>query len=185
MRHNYNVAFEENCRSAFFFSLIRLTERAYYLVLTVCLMNLNIFKKTLQQNGYYPHEICKAFSKFGNKSNMHESSVGEHMKGIACIPYYSSVSNKIGSVLIKHGIETIFKPLVKIQHMLKSIKNILGLRCMVAYHIPCKCESNYIGQMEKFADQWDVKSLEHNQSDKSGLVQHVLATGHNVQFIHS
>lgn len=55
---------------------------------------------------------------------MKSASIDENNKVIAVIPYYSSVFNKMGCMLAKHGVWMIFKPFVKIQHMHKPIKNV-------------------------------------------------------------
>lgn len=77
------------------------------------------------------------------------------------------------------GIQIIFKLLVKIQILLRCVKDDLG-----AYHIPCERRS-HPGQtgrsiIERCSEHQKYKRL--HQPEKSGLAWHPIDTGHNVCF---
>lgn len=53
---------------------------------------------------------------------------------------------KLGRILDKHGIKSFYKPPIKIQHMLKSVKDNLLLRHVGIYSTTNVCRMIYTGQ---------------------------------------
>jgi hypothetical protein len=55
------------------------------------------------------------------------------------IHYVKGTSKRIGRVLKKHNIRTLFKPHKKLREVVRSVKN-------EVYRINCECQKIYIGQ---------------------------------------
>jgi hypothetical protein len=64
----------------------------------------------------------------------------------ACLPYVSTISNKIAGILRRHNVETIHKPPGKLKALLGTTKDKLGLKTSGVYRIPCECGKVYIGE---------------------------------------
>jgi hypothetical protein len=62
------------------------------------------------------------------------------------IPFQQAVLNKISRLLAKHNIKAIHIPVKKNIHMLRPVKDKLGLKVAGIYCVPCKCSSVYVGQ---------------------------------------
>jgi hypothetical protein len=57
------------------------------------------------------------------------------------------MSNKISRLLARHNIKTVHIPKKKNIHMLRMVKDDLGLKVPGVYWIPCECRKVYMGQM--------------------------------------
>ena len=63
------------------------------------------------------------------------------------VPIYAeTVSSKIGRLLSKYDIKTVFRPPAKISQLLSPVKDDLGLRTPGINKIPCECGKVYIEQ---------------------------------------
>jgi hypothetical protein len=60
------------------------------------------------------------------------------------LPYQRSVSNKISRLLNKYNIKTGNIPARKNMHLLRPVKDNLGLRVAGIYCSPCECGKVYI-----------------------------------------
>jgi hypothetical protein len=56
------------------------------------------------------------------------------------------MSNKISRLLARHNIKTVHIPKKKNIHMLRMVKDDLGLKVLGMYQIPCQCGKVYMGQ---------------------------------------
>ncbi|XP_046395763.1 uncharacterized protein LOC124163025 [Ischnura elegans] len=84
-------------------------------------------KTTYRQNGYSEKEISLALKRaFKDR----KGTLAEENKPIAnaCLPYISTISGKISSVLEKHNIRTIHKPPQTLRNKLVRIKGDFGLK---------------------------------------------------------
>jgi hypothetical protein len=54
---------------------------------------------------------------------------------------------KISRLLAKHNIKTIHIPQTKNMHMLRPVKDELGLKVPGVYRIPCECGKVYVGRL--------------------------------------
>lgn len=60
----------------------------------------------------------------------------------ALLPYVKGITDKIGSVLQKHGIRTIFELQRKIAQLLRSIEDKIPLHTEGIYSRPCSCRQD-------------------------------------------
>ncbi|KAH1024076.1 hypothetical protein HUJ05_003635 [Dendroctonus ponderosae] len=71
-------------------------------------------------------------------------------KSWACLPYIHGVTDKIGKILEKHQVKTIFKPTRTIQQTLRSAKDKRDpLSAPRVYRVPCSCGRAYIGTTKR------------------------------------
>ena len=65
--------------------------------------------------------------------------------GITVLPYVRKVTDRIGKLLQKYNIKTIFKPTKKIKENLRTAKDTRDLLATAGvYRIPCSCGKVYI-----------------------------------------
>jgi hypothetical protein len=106
--------------------------------------------KTLIQNGYDKQRIDRTIRNIQQKqrpqeNDQHESEENER-KTTAVLPYVSSISNRIGRVLKRYNIKTIYKPYKKLINKLRPVKDNLHFKVPGVYEIKCNCGKVYIGQ---------------------------------------
>ena len=95
-------------------------------------------------NGYSENQIRRAMR--ANKNTKTESANKEPAKSRAFLQYIPRVTDRIGKLLKKHHIKTIYKPTQKLQDSLRSAKDSRDPKtCGGVYHIPCSCGNVYIG----------------------------------------
>ena len=141
-----------------------------------------IIKEALQQNGYNEQFIKKA-TKQQKKSTTEKEK--EEFKSVAYLPYVKGTTDRIGRILNKNNIRTIFKPSKKINNFLRNAKTHIPLENQGVYEIPCKaCDQVYIGQTNR---RIKVRRDEHinavkKQEPASSLAQHVSLTSHTIDF---
>lgn len=140
-------------------------------------------KYVFRKNGYGPRDIRTAFAKKKKKNeNVEDSRDGQPT---AFLPFCGATSNKIGRVLGRHGIRSIFRPPRKIKEMLRPVKDSLGLRTPGIYNIPCECGSNYIGQsIRTVADRCTEhqRHIRNRELEKSAVAEHSLTKKHKILF---
>jgi len=69
---------------------------------------------------------------------------------LSILPYVKGTTDRIGRILNKHNIRTIFKPSKKIGQILRNPKNQrLPLSSAGVYKISCFCGQVYIGETER------------------------------------
>ncbi|XP_071440279.1 uncharacterized protein [Hetaerina americana] len=94
-------------------------------------------RKTFQQNEYGAREINMALKRaFTNPGGRREEA--EKAVARACIPFVSTISNKVSRILRKYKVETIHKPPRKPQSVLDTAKDKRGLKTSGVYRIPCE-----------------------------------------------
>jgi len=150
---------------------------------------LNHLKQALQKNGHNKKEIYKVISKHTNKAtNLNEQpSQNETSKRtFSVLPYVKGTTDRIGRILNKYNIRTIFKPPKKIGQFLRNPKDQRPpLSSAGVYRIPCSCGKVYIGEtgrmvnIRKKEHQRDVR-LKH--ATQSALSEHNVETGHQILF---
>ncbi|XP_046405046.1 uncharacterized protein LOC124170367 [Ischnura elegans] len=105
--------------------------------------------------------------------------------GRACLPYVSTISNKIARILRRHNVETIQKPLGKLKALLGTTKDKLGLKTSGVYRIPCECGQVCIGETGRTIEK---RLKEHERCIrlyypyKSVVAEHSLENGHRINF---
>ncbi|XP_047995573.1 uncharacterized protein LOC125233560 [Leguminivora glycinivorella] len=67
----------------------------------------------------------------------------------AFLPYVKGITDKVGSVLRKVSIKTVYTPLSKVASLLRSPKDVIPYQSPGVYKIDCSCGSAYIGQTKR------------------------------------
>lgn len=131
-------------------------------------------------NGYSQNTINKAIRNQHTRTKNEEDFVAT-----AYLPYIRGTTDKISKILRKQKINTTFTTNRKIGDILGKPKDRVPLENQGVYEIPCKgCERTYIGQTNR---RIAVRAAEHkndvrNKTTTSSLTEHVLATGHAIDF---
>jgi hypothetical protein len=146
-------------------------------------------KDTLLRNGYYSQEIEKTIKRTklkqenfqGNKDNSEQER-----KTIAILPYVSSISNRIGRVLKRFGINPTYKPLTKTRSHLRPIKDKLEYtKVPGVYMINCGCGKVYIGQTGRTVETRIKEHKMHcdkGNTEKSAVAEHWYSCGDHIYF---
>jgi hypothetical protein len=106
-------------------------------------------------------------------------------QSIAVLPYQQTVSNKISRLLARHNIKTVHKPKKKNIHMLRMVKDNLGLKVLRVNQIPCECGKVYVGQTGRSIEARCKEHMRHiclDQPEKSAVAEHSVNTGHQIDF---
>lgn len=169
------------------FGIIKtLTERAR----RICEPNaidkeLEHLKKALMANGYSKQEIQKSMQPTNNsKTMMHEQN---QPIARAFLPYIPRVTDRIGRLLQKENIKTIYKPTRKVKECLRSAKDKRDpLSTPGIYRIPCTCGNVYVGTTKRSINT-RIKEHKANcrlgQIEKSAIAEHTLTkTDHRIKF---
>jgi hypothetical protein len=109
----------------------------------------------------------------------------EKPTGVAVLPYQQAITTKISRILTKYNIKTIHVPRKKNIHMLRPVKDDLGLKVPVVYRIPCECGEIYVGQTGGSIEARCKEHLRHirlEQPEKSAVAEHSINTGHRIDF---
>lgn len=145
--------------------------RAYNLCSNVKLRNTELdYLRNLATTRGFPSQIITNFArKIENKINLQNTTTLESQKetssGFISIPYIPGLSGKIGSILKRHNMKTIYKPYKKTSDILNNFKNKNNnLELSGIYSIPCaECPSIYIGQTK-----WNFKTRRDEHQRASG-----------------
>jgi hypothetical protein len=108
------------------------------------------------QNGYSKNYIRRALHPKQKPQTKDEKPVG-----VALLPYQQTITNKISRLLAKHNIRTIHIPKKKNIHMLRPIKDDLGLKVLGIYRIPCECGKVYVGQTGRSVEARCKEHMRH------------------------
>jgi hypothetical protein len=109
----------------------------------------------------------------------------EKPTSIAMLPYQQTIPNKISRLLAKYNIKTIHVPRNKNIHMLRPLKDDLGLKVPDMYRIPCECSEVYVGRTGSSTEARCKEHLRHihlEQPKKSAMAEHCMNSGHHIDF---
>jgi hypothetical protein len=109
----------------------------------------------------------------------------EKPTGVALILFQKAVSNKIRRLLTKYNIKAIHIPVKNNIHILRPIKDKLGLNITGVYCVPCECGKVYVGQTGRSIETRCKEHMRHihlGQSEKFTMAEHRFDTGHNIDF---
>ena len=133
-------------------------------------------KKTFLSNGYSEKQIRRAMR--ATKNTKTESADKEPAKSKAFLQYIPRVTDRIGKLLKKHQIKTIYKPTHKLQDSLRSAKDSRDPKtCGGVYHIPCSCGDVYIGTTKRSANTRIKEHKRHchlRYTERSAVAQHMV-----------
>ncbi|XP_045449970.1 uncharacterized protein LOC123658651 [Melitaea cinxia] len=100
----------------------------------------------------------------------------------AYMPYVRGVTDKIGGLLKKYSIPTIFTPGAKVSNIVGTPKDVLPLQTPGVYRINCSCGSSYIGQTKRTIAERvkeHIAAVKNRQTNKSAIAEHILQPGIN------
>lgn len=142
-------------------------------------------EKALQANGYKPDEVRRALHPKRKTADRDHTQDLTH--GTVFLPYVKKVTDRIGRLLTRHGVRTIFKPTQQLRNILRSAKDPQDRMSLAGvYRIPCSCGSVYIGTTGR---SFNTRITEHKrncrlgQTEKSAVADHALSgRGHDIRF---
>ncbi|ERL95905.1 hypothetical protein D910_00580, partial [Dendroctonus ponderosae] len=107
-------------------------------------------ERTLGWNGYTKNEFNRAIRPRSSGGRPEKTDTHDERKGWACLPYIHGVTDRIGKILEKHKVKTVFKPTRTIQQTLRTAKNKRDpLSAPGVYTVPCSCGRAYIGTTKR------------------------------------
>ena len=163
-----------------------LTDRARAICLPKYLSEeLHHLQTALQKNDYTKQEIKRAAQPSKKKNQEPTESIAASKK--AFLQYIPKVTDRIGRLLKKHNIRTIFKPTRKIQNCLRSAKDHRDQKTTGGvYRIPCNCGQVYIGTTKRSINTRIQEHERHcrlGQGGKSAVAEHALLNeDHRIMF---
>jgi hypothetical protein len=135
--------------------------------------------ETLIRNGYDKQLINRTINRIQQQQKQQLKDQCEiqdqERKTTAIIPYVSSVSNRIGRVLKRYGIRTIYKPTTKIRSKIRSVKDSLEFKVPGVYKMICNCGKVYIGQTGRTIE---TRIKEHQLHCKKGNIERSAVAEH-------
>lgn len=107
-------------------------------------------------------------------------------KAIVPLPYIRGISERIGKILSKPDIRTVYLPKNKIRDLLPNAKNCRTMfQHSGVYKIPVECRAVYIGEtsrtLEKRLDE-HKRYIRLMQPNKSAVSEHHWEQGHRINF---
>ncbi|XP_045455276.1 uncharacterized protein LOC123664954 [Melitaea cinxia] len=98
------------------------------------------------------------------------------------MPYVRGVTDKIGGLLKKYSISTVFTPGAKVTNIVGTPKDVFPLQTPGFYKINCSCGSSYIGQTKRTIAEKvkeHIAAVKNRQTNKSAIAEHILQPGIN------
>ena len=135
---------------------------------------LSHIQEVLRRNGY---KASRRLSRNRVRGGCQEVS-----RQAAFLPFVKGVTDKIGSVLRKYSIKTVYTPLHKVSQSLRSPKDYIPFQTPGVYKIDCSCGSSYIGQTKRTIAERvkeHIAAVKNQQTSKSAVAEHLLDTGIN------
>ena len=138
----------------------------------------------LQANGYSKKDIDRATRSQRKLKTPKDKDIP---LGTVYLPYIKGVTERIGKVLRKYKIQTVYRPTRKLQQYLGTPKDRRDpLQAAGVYRIPCSCGKVYIGTTKRSIN---TRISEHKrncrlgQTEKSAVAEHALLDGeHKIMF---
>jgi hypothetical protein len=106
------------------------------------------------------------------------------LTAVARLPYQGATSQKVSRLLAKYNIQTVHIPAKNI-HLLRPVKDKLGLKAAGIYRILCECGKVYVGQTGQTIEARPKEHRRHvhlNQPEKSAVAEHSITTSHRINF---
>ncbi|XP_047543194.1 uncharacterized protein LOC125075524, partial [Vanessa atalanta] len=95
----------------------------------------------------------------------------------AFLPYVKGVTDRIGNILKRASIKTIYKPHKKVSQFLRPIKSNIPLQTAGVYKLECECGLSYIGQTKRSIGtrvKEHIGDVKNRRSSKSAVCEHAL-----------
>lgn len=140
-------------------------------------------QQTFLSNGYGIKQIFKAARR---KKKRKRDKVRELVARVT-LPYVRSVSHHLERVLKRHSIETVFRPVKKVSHVLRNAKDPLPpLSGCGIYTFSCKtCRVAYVGQTKRPVAtriQEHKRDVKNKKAEATGAAEHALKYGHEMDY---
>lgn len=138
-----------------------------------------------KKNGYSLSEI-ELSQLWSEKRRTQNEEEDEPIHGVAVVPYYQTIINRLARLLRQKQIRTTSYPLLKIHQQLRPGKDSLALSVPAVYKVPWECGASYVGQMGWFVSikikqhRWHVRL---GQIEKLAIAHHCWWKGHQVLFV--
>nr|XP_032511983.1 uncharacterized protein LOC116766284 [Danaus plexippus plexippus] len=104
----------------------------------------------------------------------------------AILPYVKGVTDRIGNILKKVSIKTIYKPHKKVSQFLRPIKSNIPLQQAGVYKLDCDCVLSYIGQTKRSIGtrvKEHISDIKNRRASKSAVCEHTMdKPGHYIRF---
>lgn len=139
-------------------------------------------KEVLISNGFTSRNIERAIQKNNNKSVTREK---KEYKSTVFLPYIQGCTDKVGRVLEKKGVRTIYKAVNKISQNFPKYNKPSPLETPGIYSIPCSCGKVYIGETGRHIKtrlKEHISHTKHSNTGKSAIAEHSYDTGHVINF---
>ncbi|XP_046976615.1 uncharacterized protein LOC124542804 [Vanessa cardui] len=95
----------------------------------------------------------------------------------AFLPYVKGVTDRIGNILKRASIKTVYKPHKKVSQFLRPIKSNIPLQTAGVYKLECECGLSYIGQTKRSIGtrvKEHIGDVKNRRSSKSAVCEHAL-----------
>lgn len=92
------------------------------------------------------------------------------------------ITDKIGTILKRNSIKTIFTPLSKVAYLLRTPKDTIPLQNAGVYKVQCSCGMSYIGQTKRSVSERvkeHIAAVKNRHLHKSAIAEHLLSSGVN------
>ncbi|MGR8252494.1 GIY-YIG nuclease family protein, partial [Escherichia coli] len=96
------------------------------------------------------------------------------------LPFLKGVTDKIGCLMSKYSIKTIYTPPSKVSNILRTPKDIIPYQTPGIYKIDCSCGKAYIGQTKRTIAERvkeHISAVKNRQTNKSAIAEHLLNAG--------
>ncbi|XP_076247886.1 LOW QUALITY PROTEIN: uncharacterized protein LOC143187549 [Calliopsis andreniformis] len=144
---------------------------------------LNHIRNTLQQNGFSKNKINRTIDRILHPTDRPSTSDNKEKQNTTFLPYIQGTTDRIGRILRKHKIRTIFTTHTKIKQVLPPPRTRNHSYHQRGFTI-CTCGKVYIGETGR---SMSTRLKEHERCTRLGYLQsavaeHQKATGHKILF---
>ncbi|KYN12115.1 hypothetical protein ALC57_15729, partial [Trachymyrmex cornetzi] len=155
--------------------------------------NIELMISTLLDNGY-PLDLifntinkrikCLAKRKNVYDNNFQNSDNDNSINTYFTVPYIKNISKKFKSITEKNNFKIAYKPMNKLNSIIKTGKDKLDKmeQCNEVYKINClNCESSYVGQTKR---KIKTRLKEHKSSTSNSNTVHNVVAQHQIKYEH-
>jgi hypothetical protein len=140
---------------------------------------LDFLTTVFKMNGYSQQQLRRAMEPTNPTAKNKDKATST-----AYLPYTQTTYGRFSRMLVKHNITSVALSPKKIASYLPPVKEIVGLRTLVIYSIPCECGKVYIGQSSRSIQ---LRIKEHSrhirlaQPDNSAVAEHIISQDHIIK----
>jgi len=158
---------------------LTLSERTRRICEPLELEDLKHLERVSRWNGFSRQQFNRATSPRNIELRRQQTGDVEEKVGWTCLPY--KITDRIGRILEKHKVKTVFKPTRTIQQSLRSSKDKRdSLSASGVYRISCSCGSVYIGTTKRSVS---ARIAEHKRSCRLGQTEKSTCTFQRARYL--